>query len=186
MRGGRAERGRGIVWLEIIGPKHRRPRKCRSAQSPADCADLQRIFLSPTLRWRLRQSCAQPGPRFVATSMGSSQIRVAVDRPLATVFAVYTQPDTWGWCSYIRSARWVRGRPWEEGSRLSIEVDDSTTVDQALMHFEPSRRVEFISHFAGVTLETRVMFLAASEQETEIEVQLEFVGVFSRIAGFAT
>ena len=117
--------------------------------------------------------------------MGSSQIRVAVDRPLATVFAVYTQPDTWGWCSYIRSARWVRGRPWEEGSRLSIEVDDTTTVDQALMHFEPSRRVEFISHFAGVTLETRVMFRAASEQETEIEVQLEFVGVFSRIAGFA-
>ncbi len=117
--------------------------------------------------------------------MGSSQIRVAVDRPLATVFAIYTQPDTWKWCSYIRSARWVRGRPWEEESRLSIEVDDRTTVDQALMHFEPNRRVEFISHFAGITLETRMTFRAASEHETEIEVQLEFVGVFSRIAGFA-
>lgn len=117
--------------------------------------------------------------------MGASQIRVAIDRPLETVFAVYTQPDTWKWCSYIRSARWVRGRPWEEESRLSIEVDDSSTVDQVLMHFEPNRRVEFISHFAGVTLETRMIFRAASERETEIDVQLEFVGVFSRIAGFA-
>jgi hypothetical protein len=117
--------------------------------------------------------------------MGSSQIRVTVNRPLATVFTVYTQPETWGWCSYIRSARWARGRPWEEQSRLHIEIDDKTEVDQVLMHFEPERRVEFISHFTGVTLETRVTFRAASERETGIEVDLEFVGVFSRIAGFA-
>jgi hypothetical protein len=117
--------------------------------------------------------------------MGASLIRVAVDRPLATVFAVYTQPDTWSWCSYLRSARWVRGRPWEEESRLHIEIDDNTDVDQVLMHFEPNQRVDFISHFAGVTLQTRVTFRAVSELETEIETQLEFVGVFSRIAGFA-
>lgn len=79
----------------------------------------------------------------------------------------------------------MRGRPWEEESRLSIEIDGNSTVDQVLMHFESNRRVEFISHFAGVTLETRVIFRAASERETEIDVQLEFVGVFSRIAGFA-
>jgi putative ubiquitin-RnfH superfamily antitoxin RatB of RatAB toxin-antitoxin module len=122
---------------------------------------------------------------FRFTFMGSSQIRVTVNRPLANVFAIYSQPDTWSWCSYIRSARWVRGRPWEEESRLHLEIDDRTEVDQVLMHFEPRERVEFISHFAGVTLETRVTFRAASENETEIDVQLEFVGVFSRIAGFA-
>ena len=53
------------------------------------------------------------------------------------------------------------------------------------MHFEPIRQVEFISHFGGVTLQTRVTFQAVSGHETEIQVQLEFVGVFSRIAGFA-
>jgi hypothetical protein len=53
------------------------------------------------------------------------------------------------------------------------------------MHFEPNRRVDFISHFGGITLQTGVTFQAPSEIETEIRVQLEFVGVFSRIAGFA-
>ena len=71
-------------------------------------------------------------------------------------------------------------------SRLQIEIDGPVrTVDQALMHFEPNRRVDFISHFGGITLQTGVTFQALSENETEIQVQLEFVGVFSRIAGFA-
>jgi hypothetical protein len=118
--------------------------------------------------------------------MSSSEIRVVVNRPVTAVFAVYTQPDTWGWCSYIRRVRWVRGRPWEEESRLQIEIDGPVrTVDQVLMHFQPNRQVEFISHFGGVTLQTRLTFQALSERETEIQAQLEFVGVLSRIAGFA-
>lgn len=118
--------------------------------------------------------------------MRSFEIRVAINRPVAAVFAVYTQADTFQWCSYIRTVRWVRGKPWEVESRLQIEIDGSVrTVDQALMHLEPNRRVDFISHFGGITLQTRVTFQALSENETEIKVQLEFVGVFSRIAGFA-
>ncbi len=117
--------------------------------------------------------------------MQSPEIRVVVTRPLTTVFAVYTQPDTWRWCSYIRDIRWV-GPAWEEASRLQIEIDGPVrTVDQVLMHFDPNRRVDFLSHFGGITLETRVIFQALSERETAIQVQLEFVGVFSRIAGFA-
>ena len=118
--------------------------------------------------------------------MPSAEIRVTVNRPLATVFAVYTQSDTWRWCSYIRNVRWVRGRPWEEESRLQIELDGAVgTVDQVLMHFEPNRRADFLSHFGGVTLETSVNFHSVSDHETEINIRLEFVGVFSRIAGFA-
>lgn len=118
--------------------------------------------------------------------MRSFEIRVAINRPVAAVFAVYTQADTWRWCSYIRSVRWVRGRPWVVESRLQIEIDGPVrTVDQALMHFELNRRVDFISHFGGITLQTGVTFQTLSENETEIKVQLEFVGVFSRITGFA-
>ncbi len=118
--------------------------------------------------------------------MRSFEIRVVVNRPLAAVFAVYTQPDTWRWCSYLRNVRWVQGRPWEEESRLQIEIDGPVrTVDQVLMRFEPNSRVDFLSHFGGVTLQTEVYFRPLSENETEIRVQLEFVGVFSRIAGFA-
>ncbi len=118
--------------------------------------------------------------------MRSFEIRVVVNRPLAAVFAVYTQPDTWRWCSYLRNVRWVQGRPWEEESRLQIEIDGPVrTVDQVLKRFEPNSRVDFLSHFGGVTLQTEVYFRPLSENETEIRVQLEFVGVFSRIAGFA-
>ena len=118
--------------------------------------------------------------------MGSFEIRVTVDRPLATVFAVYTQADTWPWCSYLRAVRWVRGKPWEEESRLHIEIDGpGGTVDQVLMRFEPCRRADFLSHFSGVTLESRVNFRSLSDDQTAIIVQLEFVGLFSRIAGFA-
>jgi hypothetical protein len=117
-----------------------------------------------------------------ATFMQSSEIRVVVTRPLKTVFSVYTQPDTWRWCSFIRDIRWV-GPPWEDASRLQIEIDGAArTVDQVL---EPSRRVDFLSHFGGITLETKVTFQVLSDFETEIRVQLEFVGVFSRVAGFA-
>ena len=119
--------------------------------------------------------------------MRSFEIRVAINRPVAAVFAVYTQPDTWRWCSYIRNARWVHGTPWEAESRMRIETDSTFggTVDQVLMHLEPNRRAEFLSHGAGITLQTRVTFQALSENETEIKLQMEFVGVFSRIAGFA-
>lgn len=118
--------------------------------------------------------------------MRSFEIRVTVDRPLATVFAVYTQPDTWRWCSYLRVVRWVRGKPWEEESRLHVEVDGpGGTVDHVLIRFEPYRCADFLSHFSGITLESRVSFRPLSDDATEIGVRLEFVGVFSRIAGFA-
>jgi hypothetical protein len=119
--------------------------------------------------------------------MGAFEVRVSILRPLATVFAVYTDPNTFRWCSYIRSARWIRGQPWQEESRLEIETDDAirVVVDQVLTGFEPRARVDFISHFSGITLITRMTFRAVSDQETEINGKMEFVGTFSRIAGFA-
>jgi uncharacterized membrane protein len=106
--------------------------------------------------------------------MRSIEIRVTVKRPLTAVFAVYTQPDTFRWCSYIRNARWLRGRPWEAESRMRIETDNTfgETVDQVLMHLEPNRRAEFLSHGGGITLQTRVTFQALSGDETEIKVQV--------------
>ena len=119
--------------------------------------------------------------------MRSFEFRIAIRRPVAAVFAVYTQPDTWRFCSYIRDTRWVVGQAWEVESRLRIETENTVggTIDQVLMHFEPNRRADFLSHFAGITLQTRATFYALSERETEVRVQGEFVGVFSRIAAFA-
>ena len=118
--------------------------------------------------------------------MGRFVLRVAIDRPLSQVFAVYAQPQPWRW-SDIRSVRWVRGKPWEVDSRLRIEPRDAfgVIVDQVLTHFEPNQRVDFISHFGGVTMLSEVRFRALSDNQTELESRVEFVGTFSRIAGFA-
>jgi hypothetical protein len=119
--------------------------------------------------------------------MGCFEIQITVHRPLATVFSVYTDTNKWRWCSYIRDVRWIRGNPWEEESRLRIEIDGAigSTVDQVLIGFEVNRRADYISHFSGITMETRVSFRSLSDQETEIHGRIEFVGTVSRIVGFA-
>lgn len=118
--------------------------------------------------------------------MGRSEIRVRINCPVKTVFDVYTQADTWRW-SDIRRIAWTQGKPWEVDSRMQFEPNQSfgAIVDQVITHFEPYRRVDFISHFGGVTLLSEIHFEAVSEEETEIFSQLEFIGAFSRVAGLA-
>jgi len=118
--------------------------------------------------------------------MGRSEIRVTIDRPLKHVFDIYAQPVPWRW-SDIRSVRWTSGKPWELESRLRIEPNDAygVIVDQVVTHYEAYRRVDYISHFGGITMMSQVNFRALSDTVTEVDSQLEFVGTFSRIAGFA-
>jgi hypothetical protein len=70
---------------------------------------------------------------------------------------------------------------------LSIEPSNSfgVIVDQVVTRFEPYRRVDYISHFGGVTLLSEVVFQALSDNGTEVRSNLEFVGTFSRVAGLA-
>jgi hypothetical protein len=118
--------------------------------------------------------------------MGRAQIHCTIHRSLKDVFDIYTQSDTWSW-SDIREVRWYGGRAWEVESRMHFKPNDSygVTVDQVLTHFEPYRRIDFISHFGGVTMTSQLVFRALSDSVTELHGQLEFVGTFSRIAGFA-
>jgi hypothetical protein len=118
--------------------------------------------------------------------MGQSEIRTRINRNTKHVFETYAQPDPWLW-SDIRSVRWTHGEPWEVESRLSIEPANSfgVIVDQVITHFEPYRRVDFISHFGGVTMVSQVVFSALDDDATEVRTHLEFVGSFSRMAGLA-
>ena len=118
--------------------------------------------------------------------MGRSEIRLTIARPVQDVFATYTQPSTFGW-SELRRIRWTRGMPWQVESRMRIELENAfgVVVDQVVAHFEPDRRVDFISHFGGITMQSQVRFKPLSDNLTGLEVDSEFVGNFSRIAGFA-
>lgn len=116
--------------------------------------------------------------------MARTEIRVTINRPLPVVFSVYTRSDAFRWAD-MRSVAWTKGKPWQVGSRLRIEIQDvvAVTVDQVLTDFKPDSLVCFISHFGGVTMQSRVQFRALSDNLTEIHTDLEFVGTFSRIAG---
>jgi hypothetical protein len=118
--------------------------------------------------------------------MGFYEFRLPVKCPVATAFAIYTDTDAWKRCTEVSEVQWV-GKPWVEGSRIRIKGYGSIrdTIDQVLLHFEPPRSVAYISHFFGITLETRQTFHAVSDCETEVQVRGEFVGIASRALGFA-
>lgn len=118
--------------------------------------------------------------------MGFFEFRVPARCPLASVFATYTDTDAWVRSTEITKVEWV-GTPWREGSRIRIKEYGNIrdTIDQVLLHFEPPRSVAYLSHFFGMTLETRLTFQAISDQETEIQVRGEFVGTASKVFGFA-
>lgn len=118
--------------------------------------------------------------------MGRSEVRITIARGLGEVFAAFTQPNTFAW-SDLRRIRWTRGVPWQVDSRMHIELHNAfgVEVDQVVTHFEPNRRVDFIAHFGGITMQSQVRFKPVSENLTGLEVDSEFVGNFSRIAGFA-
>jgi hypothetical protein len=69
--------------------------------------------------------------------MKSFAFEVAVRCPLAVVFAIYADIERWKNRSIFGDIRWVKGSPWQEGSRLSIEtrVPFRSTVDQVVQHF---------------------------------------------------
>ena len=102
------------------------------------------------------------------------------------MFDTYTQPDTFAW-SDLRSVEWRVGNPWDVESRMRIEPENGfgVIIDQVLTHFEPYRRVDFITHFGSVTMMTQLTFRASGPEATIIHNHVEFVGSFSRVAGFA-
>ena len=118
--------------------------------------------------------------------MGFFEFRVLVKCPVATAFAIYTDTDAWQRCTVVTGVEWI-GNPWEEGSRMRVKSQGvvPVTSDQVLLHFESPSRIAYMSHFLGITFETRLTFLAASDQETQIHFRGEFVGAGSRTFGFA-
>ena len=119
--------------------------------------------------------------------MQSFRFEVVVRCPLELVFAIYTDIERWGNRSIFADIRWVKGSPWEEGSRLSIEirVPFHSKVDQVVQHFVAHDSVSYLSHSLGITTETRIAFHRTSEVQTTIHVRMQMVGTVSRALGFA-
>lgn len=119
--------------------------------------------------------------------MQSFEFDVDVCCSLELSFAIYCDIERWRNRSVFGDIRWVKGSPWEEGSRLSVEtrVPLPSTVDQVVQHFAANESVSYLSHVLGITSETRVTFVPISAAETKIRVRMQLVGKVSRALGFA-
>jgi hypothetical protein len=119
--------------------------------------------------------------------MQSFDFQVVLKAPLDTVFAIYMDVDRWRHRNLFGDIQWVKGQPWEEGSRLRIEtrMPIRSTIDQVVQHFTPKESVSYLSHVFGITCETRVNFTRVSSRETAINVTMQLVGFTSRSLGFA-
>jgi hypothetical protein len=119
--------------------------------------------------------------------MQSFDFQVVLNCPLDLVFAIYTDIDRWQNRNLFGEIRWVKGKPWEEGSRLQIEtrVPIRSTIDQVVQEFIPTERVSYLSHVFGITCETRVTFIRVSDRETAVNVNMELIGKVTRSLGFA-
>lgn len=119
--------------------------------------------------------------------MQSFAFEIVVCSPLELVFAIYTDIDRWRNRSIFADIRWVKGVPWEEGSRLLVEtrVPFHSKVDQVVQEFVAQDRISFLSHALGITTETRITFRRIAQDRTLIRVAMEMVGTVSRALGFA-
>jgi len=81
--------------------------------------------------------------------------------------------------------RWTHGEPWQEGSRLSITTAKPTrmTLDHVITACEPAKRVAWIDHAIGITMEQWVFFDRLPDGGTQVRTWGEFTGVTAFIAG---
>ena len=118
--------------------------------------------------------------------MQSFEFEVAIDCRPELVFAIYTDLDRWRNRSIFGDIRWVKGTPWQEGSRLLVEtrVPFHNKVDQVVLHCTPNDSISYLSHVLGITTETRIKFRRISDGQSLILVQMQMVGKLSRTLGF--
>ena len=106
--------------------------------------------------------------------------------PLETVFSIITRligGDTATCSATSGGCRAIRGnREAVYGSRRACHP---SKIDQVLLHFERNRKVVYISHVLGITIETQVTFFPANETQSAIHVAMKLVGTVSRALGFA-
>jgi len=98
--------------------------------------------------------------------MQSFEFEVAIRAPGELTFSIYTDIQRWKNRSVFGDIRWVKGMPWEEGSRLHLETRKPlpSRVDQVVQHFVANSRVGYLSHVFGMTTETEVTFIPQSGQ----------------------
>jgi hypothetical protein len=81
--------------------------------------------------------------------------------------------------------RWVSGEPWQKGSRLRVEIlrPVHVHVEHVITVCVPAKRVGWIDHAMGITVEQWVYFEPLQPAGTRAHTWAEFTGIVQLIAG---
>ena len=73
---------------------------------------------------------------------------------------------------------WVKGEPWQVGSRMSIEILQPvrTVIDHVITHCDPAEKVGWIDSALGVAIDQWVTFERKNGSGTLVRVTGEIVG----------
>jgi hypothetical protein len=99
---------------------------------------------------------------------------------------IFTDCDRWSKFSDLYgSLRWIEGKPWQPGSCLLIEVvrPVRAQIEHRITTSVPARRLSWIDHGLGTTIEQWVHFEALPQGGTRVHTWAEFAGIARLIAG---
>jgi Polyketide cyclase / dehydrase and lipid transport len=73
---------------------------------------------------------------------------------------------------------WTHGKPWERGSRLSIEITSPIRfdVEHVIIKFVPKQRIAWLDHSGFITIEQWASFTAVEGGGTRIDTWADIVG----------
>jgi len=81
--------------------------------------------------------------------------------------------------------RWTKGEPWRAGSRLSIKAGKpiGVTLDHVITMCVPAKKVAWIDHALGTTMEQWVFFERVPGGGTQVRTWAEFTGMIPLVVG---
>jgi hypothetical protein len=111
---------------------------------------------------------------------------VETNSPVETAFAVYTDTNFWQGRSIFGEIRWIRGRPWQVGSRIESHFTSPAygQIEQTVASYELNRRIVLLSRLFGMTLESRIDF-TATPQGSQVSVTTQANGSTTFVFGMA-
>ncbi len=99
---------------------------------------------------------------------------------------VFSNLELWPQFSDLyEEIRWTAGKPWQEGSRLSIKarMPIAVTLDHVILSCVPGKEVAWIDHAVGTTMEQWVYFDLQRGGGTRVHTWAEFTGLMPLVAG---
>jgi hypothetical protein len=119
-----------------------------------------------------------------AVSFVSYSVETQVGLDLA--WEVFADCARWGeYCDWIGGVRWTAGNPWQEGSRMEVDIVNPIRahVSRVLKVCVPGKRLAWIDHIMGTTFEQWTYFEPLANGFTRVHTWAEFTGILSVVAG---